>query len=509
MARIAYEDDFKDKIIGASKKIIGVGALAFALAGCQTTMDYQPPLDETNKAEFQLNKEDKMSIAASKVPKVDSSNYQEILENKLSGVYQHPVYKDQIVTYQFPDDPESADKIKSQLAELGLSPSAFDDENRLYRLVTVEDATTSRHVQNLFGDDDDDINLCKIFTKNIEIDALNEEYQEYLEKEGMGEDYTEEELAELKKKELYEGYNLLMHEAAHSLKHQQMKPIDFINPSVYIMLENSSEAFATVKTIQLMNELGEDSEYINNYLQERVTSSNSVTENLLDLRANDPHQQVPTSNLLKHLGEKNMEYLLNLSDEQLDKFSEVVAKEAANYNFSELYKDTVTKKIEPKLQKFYEDASSRYSEDDLVRLKDSFEVKMDKEKNKSKIKYEGAKQMLTIVDVAIDNFEYVQGRLTENLSEYALEKIKDDIPSNIEINDPLVTVIENYDKFYTKVDKELKSQGLPTIKNNERIALSNDQDKMNILDEIKNETKIKEDNDSPELSTKQKNKLTL
>lgn len=509
MARIAYEDDFKDKIIGASKKIIGVGALAFALSGCQTTMDYQPPLDETNKAEFQVNKENKMSIAASKVPKVDSSNYQDILEKKLSGVYQHPVYKDQIVTYQFPDDPDSENKIKSQLSKLGLSPSAFDDENRLYRLVTVKDATTSRHVQNLFGEEEEDINLCKIFTKNIEIDALNEEYQEYLEKEGLEENYTEEELAEFKKKELYEGYNLLMHEAAHSLKHQQMKPIDFIKPSVYIMLENSSEAFATVKTIQLMNELGEDNEYINNYLQERVESANSVTENVSGLRTNNPHQQVPTSKLLKHLGETNMEYLLNLSDKKLDKFSEVIAKEASNYNFSELYKDNAIKKIEPKIQKFYENVSSMYSEEDLVQLKYGLEEKMDKEKNKSKVKYENTKQMRTIVDVALDNFEYIQGRLAENLSEYALEKIKEDIPDNIKINNPLVTTIDNYDKFYKKVDEELKSQGMPTIKKNHRFALSNDQDKMNILDEIKNETKIKEDNDSPELSTKQKSKLTL
>ena len=462
MARIVYQDDFKDRIINSTKKIIGIGALAFLMSGCQTTMDYQQAdVEMTNQHQHQLSI---MENAASQLPKVNNSNFEDIIENNKSGVYQHPVYSDQIVTYQFEKDTNSEIKIKNQLTKLGLSPEAYDKENNLYEWITTDSDKTSRHIQNPFGNKDEDINLCKIFPDNVGDDALNEDYQEELRRNGFDESFSPEQLSDMKKMDNYRKFHLLMHEAGHSLKHQQMKIYDYVtfNKEMYIMLENSAETFANIKTIQLMNERGESPEFMNKYMEGKINSANVVTNNRFGFQTGDVHQYVPTTNIVADLVKTDLDYILNLTDQQIDMFSEVLSKESVSFDYASIYNDEIKDKAASSSIKMLNSLQNT-PKDKIDFLIEQLEIKLDDPKSKTKSDYDDLKIMKVILEVSSDNYEYLNEHKAINyVNEKVLEKIKDLEISSLDINERQIVGIEDYGSLHKVINKKLEEKGLPT-----------------------------------------------
>tara|TARA_Y100001960_G_scaffold171122_1_gene179446 strand:- start:20224 stop:21678 length:1455 start_codon:yes stop_codon:yes gene_type:complete len=448
MAKIVKEEEFKNKIVNATKKIVGVGALAFLMTGCQSTMDYTPQdMNLTNKSKIENIDLNPIAKVAPTLEKINGDNYEEIVSNNKSGVYQHPVYKDQVITYEFNDDIDSDLKIKKQLEELGISPEAYDIENGLYELVTSDSNTQSRHVQNPFGDESIDINLSKIFNNNYtEIDDL-----------------SDEERPEYEKNQKYDDYHLLMHEAGHSLKHQQMKTYDFLSfdKNVYVMLENSAESFAIMKTVQLLHEKGETHESINKFTEYKLKSGIGITENVFD-RGFDVHQYVPSLNIISDLVKTDLDYILDLTDEQIDGVSEVIAKEAVNFDYAKIYNSEFNEELEEDSMKILKKLKQN-SKKTIDHLSEQIDNQLEDPKTKRKYeKNEDLKKVKIILDTISENQkEFYEYGDIDYIQEKALEKANGMELSSLKIYERDIVGIKSYKPLHEIINKKLEERGLP------------------------------------------------
>jgi len=453
MAKTINEDSFLEKIKTCTKATIGAGALVFALSGCQSTAtnNTYSSLHETNESQISQVAKTKMEIAAENATPLTSENFQSILENRISGVYKHPVYDDQVVTYEFDEDPNAVENIKKDLIKLGLDPDAYDSEQSLYDLITNDDDTTSRHIQNPFGSKNNDINLCKIFENNylkakVEISDNDEGLNDLL--RAMGEEIPEtvevkietdkSKPLNLYKDQVYNGYNLLMHEAAHSFKHQQMEMTDFANipfsKKTLIMLENSSESFAMIKTLQLMKQNNESEDYMEGFINDRIDAGHFATKKeskfSVDKKPNkeDVHQMLPTLGIIKDIFKNDPNYLFSLNDKQSERFSEIVAKAVVDTDYIDVYKET--KRQENK--EFIDLFVGKIVKADILEIADySDELKETIEKNdfNTSEKKESAIGLSRVVDAVIDNYEGIKDNRVslEDIKQIATEKIIKDI----------------------------------------------------------------------------------
>lgn len=448
MAKIIKEEDYKNKIINATKKIVGVGALAFLMTGCQSTMDYtQQDMTLTNNSKIENIDLNPIAKAAPKLKKINGDNYEDIVSNNKSGVYQHPVYKDQVITYEFQDDTDSDLKIKKQLESFGISPEAYDIENGLYQLVTSDSSTQSRHIQNPFGNESIDINLSKIF---------NNSYTEL-------DDLSDEERPEYEKNQNYNSYYVLMHEAGHSLKHQQMKAYDFLSfdKNVYVMLENSAESFAIIKTVKLMHEKGEDQETINKFTEYKIKSGMEVTQNVFN-RGFDVHQYVPSLNIISDLVKTDLDYILNLTDEQIDGVSEVIAKEAVRFDYSKIYNSEIRHEMEEDSLKILNNLKQKPKEA-IEHLAEQVDNQLDNPKIKRKYdKHEDLKKIKIILDTISENpKEFYEYGNMNHMQKKILEKTTNIELSSLKIYERDIVGIKSYEPLHEVINKKLEERGLP------------------------------------------------
>lgn len=81
--------------------------------------------------------------------KLTPQNFKYVIDNKISGVYAHPVLEGEVITYYFNDDPREDDLFKiisNQFHDLGLDSQGFASEYRAHKMISSAQKTIGQNV---------------------------------------------------------------------------------------------------------------------------------------------------------------------------------------------------------------------------------------------------------------------------------------------------------------------------------------------------------------------------
>ena len=342
MAIELKKEDFINRISNSTKKIIGIGALAFVLTGCgsmsQNNIDNQINYDQPLVYEFNLKehspftqeeiKNSNFAKMVSEAPSFNEDNYKDIILNRKSGIFKHPIDPKQVVTIIFEDNEESKNNILETLKKYNLNESILKkvNENQKHK-------NKSYHQEYFKENKEKDLNEVYMFDHAF--DVLNEIDKAYLSKEEQNEKVT------------LKAYGAIMHEIAHTFPSQQMSELTdseldrlyYSNPDkirFQIRREISADAFCFVKQIQLLKDPEKISVFMTDLYQWK--------RKFLGV---DTHQSYPAMKMIYDISKNDLNYLLKMNDKDIDIFSDVIARESLLVNFADAYnKPTIEKGYE-------------------------------------------------------------------------------------------------------------------------------------------------------------------
>nr|WP_229649122.1 hypothetical protein [Vibrio splendidus]MCC4880299.1 hypothetical protein [Vibrio splendidus] len=265
------------------------------------------------------------SYGQTQVKEITSTNYKEIVNERQSGIYQHPLYDGKLATFHFSDDMGAEQAIKDDLKELGLSESNFDYNHAIYSAIAGSNSGASRHVQDPIG-----------FYEDINYSYINHGMADYEDIEPTAQDISiNEDMV----------YFTLMHEAGHSVIEQQMDLIDFVkvpfSATQLLYLENSSDSIGLIKTIQMMHEAGRSAEHIDTVMDRVIKERESIVKMKNDeVRLPDSdyailHRTVPSMRIVAKMYDENPSFIVNLSNNETLKISDIVATSVMDHDFKE------------------------------------------------------------------------------------------------------------------------------------------------------------------------------
>ncbi|MEZ8293441.1 hypothetical protein AB6D11_06260 [Vibrio splendidus] len=295
-------------------------AITVSMTGCAS-----PAFDQAQKS---VNS----SYGTVEVKEVTEENYRTIINEKVSGIYKHPLYEGKLSTYHFRNDTSAEQEIKADLRELGLSESNFDYNYSILKLVEGNSGT-SRHIQDPIG-----------IYEDINYSFINKDASEKIEGKivTFDEHAIQEDLV----------YFVMMHEAGHSVTEQQMSIFDFakipFSRSQFIYMENSSDAIGLIKTIQMMHNSGRDIEHIDRVIdnifksRETINGMNKSEERLPVSEFDVIHRTVPTLRVVQMMYSENPKSIINMSNSEVLAVAEIVANTVMDHDFKSDYINEVT-----------------------------------------------------------------------------------------------------------------------------------------------------------------------
>lgn len=253
-------------------------------------------------------------------------NFKEIIKNGISGVYKHPFVEGEVSTLIFDndkrDDPFKI--ITEQLIDLGLDREGFAAE---YRGLVLSDTikknvfgqqARSSHIQ-LNHEHYDDTNASNIYTGNPET-FDDSSYTNIL--------------------------STILHEAAHSLKHQQNTAYDrvFNNFERGVKSETSSftaEGLASFKFMKKAEELGQSDEIVETFLNNYGYEGMQGQEILKIKGSSDTHLHSPASAFVMKMINENPEIVMGMSNKDIVTIADIVSDESLEYNFKDDFETTL------------------------------------------------------------------------------------------------------------------------------------------------------------------------
>lgn len=243
-------------------------------------------------------------------------NFKEIIKNGISGVYKHPFVEGEVATFIFDNDKRENpfSIISKQLIDLGLDREGFASEYRgLASLHAIEknvffNEPHSSHLQ-FKHEHYDDTNFSKIYTGN-----KNLEESDYI-----------------------EILNTIIHESAHSLKHQQGDNWDHIFNGYEqgIKAETSSFTAEGLMGYKFAKEAGHEKIFLDLYGYSGMTGH----EILRVKGSNDTHLYSPASAFITKLLEDNPDMIISMTDKEIVKISDVISDASINYNFKDDFEE--------------------------------------------------------------------------------------------------------------------------------------------------------------------------
>ena len=457
-------NDFKKALLRKARTIVGVGAVLCAVTGCQMTEDrnYEPIKLDTNQSSLQSelsNEPTKMEIAYENVDSINYDNIENILSGSKSGIFKHPIYKDQIITVSFSDDLNADEKIKKQLEDNNLSTRGYTQENMQSDFYFGSDENVvSHHIQSFFGNSDatntsqTDVNLIKINTHaylNVTSSFLDnsDSYAKMLDNdfEKAHEEFKNNKLnggTELTKDQLYSGYSDLMHEIGHTFKDQQMSITDLMelpfSNKTMIMLENGATAYELVEALKFMEEKGETAETIKKFLNKKTETSHLILDPIFRVSEKDTHQIIPTIAVIENLYNNNKDFLLNLTPLEVERLSDVISRNVVNVDFSDSFSETLKKENSPLLSTFIDKAQNE-TKDSLEEILEGLNEKIEQGDFRNKNHENSLLLYKSSLNTIIDNYEDLEsGKLSKNqIMDKSFNVLKNDIGK---------ISIDNYDK---------------------------------------------------------------
>ncbi|ENK2263953.1 hypothetical protein [Vibrio parahaemolyticus] len=285
-------------------------ASSMALAGCASPamQSVQDSID--------------MSYGQKQIAEVNGKTFTDIVDHSKSGLYKHPLFDDKVVVFEFSHDKDASDSIRNDLSEFGIDPDVYDWNRMLKDMLQDEKSLASRHIQ-----DPNPLN------EDINYSYINQAvYKDFRSQNPVNEDIA-------RAMTLF----VMMHEAGHSVEHQQVGAIDaakliFSQKQLY-MLENSSDVIGSAKTINVLHESGASQDFINEFLDEAIRDRKAVVrahnqeiEN--DSSHNPTHRTVPSLALVKSLYNKDPEQFHRLTNSDIEKMAEVIATKVIDYDFN-------------------------------------------------------------------------------------------------------------------------------------------------------------------------------
>lgn len=285
-------------------------ASSMALAGCASPamQSVQDSID--------------MSYGQKQIAEVNGKTFTDIVDHSKSGLYKHPLFDDKVVVFEFSHDKDASDSIRNDLSEFGIDPDVYDWNRMLKDMLQDEKSLASRHIQ-----DPNPLN------EDINYSYINQAvYKDFRSQNPVNEDIA-------RVMTLF----VMMHEAGHSVEHQQVGAIDaakliFSQKQLY-MLENSSDVIGSAKTINVLHESGASQDFINEFLDEAIRDRKAVVrahnqeiEN--DSSHNPTHRTVPSLALVKSLYNKDPEQFHRLTNSDIEKMAEVIATKVIDYDFN-------------------------------------------------------------------------------------------------------------------------------------------------------------------------------
>lgn len=285
-------------------------ASSMALAGCASPamQSVQDSID--------------MSYGQKQIAEVNGNTFADIVDHSKSGLYKHPLYDDKVVVFEFSHDKDASDSIRNDLSEFGIDPDVYDWNRMLKDMLQDEKSLASRHIQ-----DPNPLNA------DINYSYVNQAvYKDFRSQNPVNEDIA-------RAMTLF----VMMHEAGHSVEHQQVGAIDaakliFSQKQLY-MLENSSDVIGSAKTINVLHESGASQEFINEFLNEAIRDRKAVVrahnkeiEN--EGNQNPTHRTVPSLAFVKSLYNKDPEQFHRLTNSDIEKLAEIIATKVIDYDFN-------------------------------------------------------------------------------------------------------------------------------------------------------------------------------
>ncbi len=244
-------------------------------------------------------------------------NFKEIIKNGISGVYKHPFVEGEVATFIFDNDKRENpfSIISKQLVDLGLDREGFASEYRgLASLHAIEknvffNEPHSSHLQ-FKHEHYDDTNFSKIYIGNKNL----EEESDYI-----------------------EILNTIIHESAHSLKHQQGDNWDHIFNGYEqgIKAETSSFTAEGLMGYRFAKEAGHEKIFLDLYGYSGMTGH----EILRVEGSSDTHLYSPSSAFTTKLMEENPHIIMSMTDKDIVKISDVISEASINYDFKDDFKE--------------------------------------------------------------------------------------------------------------------------------------------------------------------------
>ena len=493
MAIELKKEDFINRISNTTKKIIGIGALAFVLTGCNASLQTKSPIQ---------------AAAIQELPEISKENNKKMFDNSESGVYKHPIYKDRIMTYEFLNDESANEKIKKELKKIGLDDGSLEFVQLLSSLsIKSNDIVASHYIQNLFKSSEDDLNYVFINPENTE------DYNIFINEKSLSYKMMTDEEKEYNDKMLdYARYDILMHETAHSLDGQKLKGINIIkfltNDKLKVKGENSAEIFSTLAVSKEMFIADEDNLTLLKYLDDKKSKFNA----LMNSNKKDNHNAYTSVLVTSALIETNKEYVKSLSMEEMGEIATALSEISVDYNFSNEYNEELKYDINLTLESFLEnDILNDLNKlpkfvDEIEKLLDLFKD-LDEENgdinNKKKEIY--SMEILLNVSQKINEIIKDNNYMDANLSEEQKNIIKEDIYKKFKKDD---LSLSNYNHEISRIDNfsELSKKLIERLEK-DNIRLPENIDEFIELSDMRQYTDIALENKV--VSKKNKNNLSI
>lgn len=422
--------DFKNasaEVVGnkkiLSKKTIAALGMTAILSGCQITPKYE--VDDVN-TEHEVPQYHQAT-------KIDSTNYQKILREQISGVYQDMFDEGKVSTFYFPEDVNAEKRIVSDLNRLGIDESSYHWQQKLMNISNFIETHSkqSRHVQDQFGYGVD-INLSKIHKTNYNDSTMK-------------------------------GYYILAHENAHRFDHQQLTFAEYIevgfDQEKLIRLEASSDVAALSKTYQLAVETNriKDFDHFYEKMRKEAKFVNSQT------RINDVHQVLPVLKIFDELRKNNNESLLGLKGSEMRELAKITSKIIIEHNYIDDFRASILNdKEQLELDTTYLGAGIRSFEQEPDKFKDFLEqsekaLKEGETTKKQEEQLKNIHHMLTFIKNNYEDLKEVK-RDQEELKHFTVNMKVDFVmkgQTELKINDyeknRVLNKMNNMDSLLTKI----------------------------------------------------------
>ena len=328
---ISPKDFYQSFKVSSVEKSSGSNKLAKNLVLSLSVMAGSATAEQTGRFEAPniltgTNEDFSQYIEGEQLKTLDPSNFEDVMNEKVSGVYKHPFNEGEVIALSFTEDPYSNSRIMSDLyvqfkdyGNLNFSKFLDNSSNFYLNTSTKENTNTnsSSHIQDPF-ELGFDVNYTVVDTKNsfLPQDILDV-HPEY---------------------EKFERYFIYIHETGHSLESQQMNLIDFaeslFNKDDLMRMENSSDFVAAIMTAQYMNEKGQSLEQIEDFL---MTISKERINDLGNVKiTNEIAAHITSSTLYVAIEmiRTNPEKVLNLQPKEIENIADVVSEMAITNNYS-------------------------------------------------------------------------------------------------------------------------------------------------------------------------------